>query len=197
MTKQKGFTLLEILIALTVFSILAIITSSVLYYSFQTKERISQQVNRLTEIQLALTLIQRDTEQTLERPVRGDAMHLFSAFIGLPHYLELTRSGIANPYAQEKRSNLQRIAYLCRNNQLLRRTWPVLDSTKREVHEDNLLLNNLSHCQFAYLNQHLEIYSRWREQANNPLPKAIQFNLTLNDWGNINFLAIIPEATYE
>ncbi|KTD20418.1 general secretion pathway protein J [Legionella lansingensis] len=203
MNKEKGFTLLEILIALAVFAILASITSSVLYYSFNTKTRVNQQADRLNELQLAIILIERDTKQVIPRAIRGNEMHLFPVFVGHPQYLEFTRLGIANPGGQEKRSHLKRVAYVCQDNKLLRRTWHVLDTTNRNDYEDKVLLSNLTGCRFAYLNHSLEVLSEWRENAvqqnqrAEPLPKAIQFNLALNkNWDNMIFLTIIPEALY-
>ncbi|KTC78261.1 GspJ family T2SS minor pseudopilin variant LspJ [Legionella brunensis] len=202
MNKEKGFTLIEILIALAVFAILATVTSSAMYYAFNTKERVNQQADRLNVIQLAIILIERDTTQTIARTIRGNEMHLFSAFIGQPQYLELTRLGIENPNSQEKRSNLQRVAYVCHDNQLLRRSWPVLDPTNRDNYEDRILLDNLLDCKFAYLDHNLQVLSEWRENAlqqnqkSQPLPKALQFNLTLKDWGKMSLLFIIPEALY-
>ncbi|KTD16108.1 GspJ family T2SS minor pseudopilin variant LspJ [Legionella jordanis] len=203
MNKLRGFTLLEILIALSVFAILATITSSVLYYAFNSRARVNQQADRLNTLQSSLILIQRDSTQALPRAVRGDEMHLFPAFIGQPQYFELTKLGLANPLAQDKRSHLQRVAYLCRDGMLLRRSWLVLDAVhRREQFEEKILLNNLTACHFAYLNQTLQVLPEWRENAlqqnqrAEPLPKAIQFNLNLRDWGELIFLSVIPGAVY-
>jgi general secretion pathway protein J len=202
MNKKMGFTLIEILIALAVFAILATITSSILYYSFNTRSRVNQQADRLNDLQLALLLVQRDTAQAIARPIRGNEMQLFPAFIGEGQYLELTKLGYANPNEDEKRSHLQRIAYVCREGTLLRRSWPMLDSANRNDYHEKILLNNLVDCRFAYLNQTLQVLTQWRENAlqqnqqPEPLPKAIQFNFTLKDWGEFNFLAVIPSALY-
>ncbi|NYQ85965.1 GspJ family T2SS minor pseudopilin variant LspJ, partial [Escherichia coli] len=69
MIKNKGFTLIEILIALTVFAILATITSSTLYYAFNTRTRVNAQAERLNALQLAISIIQQDTSQTVERAI--------------------------------------------------------------------------------------------------------------------------------
>ncbi|ASQ45780.1 GspJ family T2SS minor pseudopilin variant LspJ [Legionella clemsonensis] len=202
MNKKAGFTLIEILIALAVFAILATVTSSVMYYAFNTRARVNQQADRLNNIQLALLLIERDTTQAIPRAVFGNEMHLFPAFIGQPQYFELTKLGFENPHSLEKRSNLQRIAYICNNNQLLRRIWSTLDSTNRDRYEDRIVLDNLVTCRFAYLNHNLQVLPEWRENAvqqnqkAEPLPKAIQINLTLKDWDKISLLFIIPEALY-
>ncbi|WED44182.1 GspJ family T2SS minor pseudopilin variant LspJ [Legionella cardiaca] len=202
MSKKAGFTLIEILIALAVFAILATITSSAMYYSFNTKARVSQQAERLNILQLAVILMQRDSIQIIPRSIRGNEMHLFPAFIGQPQYLEFTRVGVENPNSQEKRSTLQRIAYVCHDNQLLRRSWQVLDPVNRDHYSDKVLIDNLLACRFAYLNQTLQVLPEWRENAlqqnqrAEPLPKAIQLNLTLKDWDKMSLLFAIPEALY-
>lgn len=200
--KSAGYTLIEILIALAVFAILATITSSAMYHAFDTKARVNVQADRLNSLQLALTLVGRDIDQMVERSVRGNEMHLFPPFVGQPNYLEFTRAGIVNPNDQIPRSTLMRIAFLCRGNQLVRRTWESLDTPKRALYQDKVLLDNLNQCSFAYLAQNRQILSEWRENAvqqnqkKAPLPNAVQFTLTLSDWGNMSLLFIVPESLY-
>jgi general secretion pathway protein J len=197
-----GFTLIEILIALAIFAILATITTSAMYYALHTRVRVTEKANRLSALQLAISLVRRDTEQVVQRDVRGNEMELFPAFIGESKYLELTRGGNPNPNSQEKRSTLMRIAYLCRANQLLRRTWDSLDTIDRNHFQDKVLLDNLLNCQFTYLNQNLQTFEEWRafavqqNQHREFFPKAIQFNLTLGDWDKMDILFVIPEALY-
>ncbi|MCL5273114.1 MAG: GspJ family T2SS minor pseudopilin variant LspJ [Gammaproteobacteria bacterium] len=202
MRNYSGFTLIEILIALTVFAILATITSSTLYYAFSARTRVNEQAERLNTLQLAISIIQQDISQTVDRPIRGNEMRLFPGFVGQTQYLEFTRDGIINPNSIEKRSNLKRIALVCLDGTLVRRTWASLDPLNRNINEDKELISNLSDCNFSYLNQNLQVLTEWRPEAvsqnqrKEPLPKAIQLNLKLNDWGKLNMLFIIPEALY-
>lgn len=200
--RQQGFTLLEILIALAVFAVLAGISSSAMYYAFNTRARVTEQAERLNQLQLTITLLQRDIEQSINRPVRGNEMHISPAFVGEPQYLELTRTGHINPFSQEKRSSLRRIALLCQGPQLIKRSWESLDTANRKNYEDRVLLNNLESCQFAYLNQNLEILTSWQpnavaqNQRPEPLPKAIRLSLNLKDWHKMSYLFTIPAALY-
>lgn len=203
MKTEKGFTLIEILIALTVFAILAAITSSAMYYAFNTRSRVSEQAERLNSLQLAISLIEHDTEQAIVRDIRaGKEMQLHPVFEGEAQYLEFTRSGFVNPNSEEKRSVLQRVAFLCKNNQLIRRSWVTLDPVNLENYQDKVLIDRLMNCQFAYLNHNSQVLSEWRpnavqqNQRAEPMPKAIQINLSLKDWGKMSLLFIIPGALY-
>lgn len=202
MRLDKGFTLIEILIALTVFAILATITSSSLYYAFDTRTRVNIQAEHLNSLQLAVSLIQQDISQVVERAIRGNEMHLFPIFVGQPQYMEFTRDGNFNPQSVDKRSSLKRIALVCKDGALLHRTWPSLDPVNRNTYEDKVLLDNINECHFNYLNQSSQSLPEWREHAINqnqnkePLPQAVQINLKLKEWGEMNLLFVIPEALY-
>lgn len=202
MIKAKGFTLIEILIALTIFAILAAITSSTLYNAFNTRTRVNAQAERLNALQVAISIMDQDTRQAIPRAVRGNEMRLFAALIGRNNYLEFTRDGQTNPFSAEKRSTLKRIALVCEDNKLIHRTWENLDPVNRNVYEDKVLLDNLGECYFSYLDKNLQVLSEWREQSvtqsqrDTTFPTAIQINLKLNDWGEFNYLFIIPGALY-
>lgn len=202
MKRKGGFTLIEILIALTVFAILATITSTVLYNAFNARTRVNAQAERLNAIQLAISIIQQDTTQTITRAVRGNEMRLFSAFIGRKNYTEFTRDGFINPQSAEKRSTLKRVALVCEDDRLIHRTWESLDVPDRNRYEDKVLLDGLTECRLNYVSSTLQVLNEWREQtisgsANpEPFPKALQINLKLKDWGALNLLFIIPGALY-
>ena len=204
MKKHQGFTLIEILVALMVFAILATITSSSLYYAFEIRTRVTKQAERLNTLQLTNSMMQQDIVQIIDRAPRGNEMRLFPAFIGRTDYLEFTRAGYSNPQSMEKRSTLSRVAYVCTKDKLYRRTWAALDTINRKNYQDKLLIENLNNCHFNYLDKSLHLLAEWREASlgpgqttqQPPFPQAIQINLTLNDWGEMNQLFIISEALY-
>lgn len=201
MTKIKAFTLIEILIALAVFAILATLSASAIYYAFDTRQRVSAKAEQLLDLQLALGLFEQDTAQTIARTVRSKNMQIIPAFIGKNNYLEVTRTGYINPDAQQKRSTLQRIAWICKDSSLLRRSWPQLDIVERSNYQEKTILKNLKHCSFAYLDDNLQTLTTWREStpttgAANQLPKAVKITIDIKNWGEGNFLMMIPGAAY-
>lgn len=197
---MKGFTLIEVLIALAIFAILSTLTAVSMSNAFKTRTRVNAQMNRLAEIDLSISHLQRDINQITNRAVREKIINLKPAFIGQTYYMEFTRSGYINPKAVEKRSTLKRIALLCDKNKLIRRAFVGLDASKTNTFEDKTLLTNLRHCEFQYLSPSGQWYDQWINISNNPkasiLPKAVQVLFTLNDWGKMSLAFIIPEGLY-
>lgn len=202
MKKQAGFTLLEVLIALVVFAIIASITSSAMYYAFNTRARLKIQADRLSHLQTGLVILSRDTRQIIDRSVRGNDMVIYTGLIGQKDSVEFTRGGLVNPNSLERRSTLQRIALICRDKQLFRRRWDLLDTLDRNRYKESVLIENLADCDFKYINHQGQVLNDWNAQAIHqeeqlePLPKAIQLNLNLADWGKGTFLFLIPESVY-
>lgn len=199
---QNGYTLIEIMIALVIFAILAVITSTAMYQAFNTRARLNIQADMLSKMQLALTLMSRDFEQVAQRPIRANDLQALPAFIGQKGYVEFTRGGIVNPQALEQRSTLKRIAYLCENNHLIRRSWESLDTPNRNNFEDIELINSIKECSFAFLTKNKQVLDEWQanalqhDQKNDFFPIAIRIHLTIEGWGDMSTLFIIPEALY-
>ncbi len=199
---MKGYTLLEVLVALTVFAILSTITASAMYHAFNTRARVNVQAEQLNNIQIAMTLMMHDTSQIIDRPVLGNEMRQFPPFIGEPTYMEFTRGGVVTLKNDKHQSTLKRIAYICKDKKLIRRSWDTLDTPSRKNQKNKVLLTNIEACSFAYLSNSRQILPEWRPfavqetQKGESLPIATEFKLTLSDWGAMSGLFIIPGARY-
>lgn len=204
MIRTKGFTLIEILVALIIFTIIASITSATLYEAFNTRDKVNSMADKLNQLELAMAIVEQDSNQAISRSVRGNDLRYYPAFIGQPNYVEFTRSGLLNPKQKEGRSSIQRIAYRCDGDKLYRKSWDELDTVDRNKFHEKIILSNLSTCGFEYVNRTLNILNEWRPQSSirerllkpELLPKAIRVNLKIKNWGELQPLFIIPEAAY-
>ena len=201
--KQRGFTLIEIIIALAVFAIIASITSYVLAQSFDINKRLKQQSIQRHKLDLTLLLLRRETEQIINRPVRGNEQSLIPPLIAHPDGVEFTRCGNVNPGAVAHRSTLKRVAYLCYSHKLIRRTWPLLDSPDRREFHDQTLFDQLSACGFTYMDAKHQPHPEWkirskrdRAEQISPLPMSIVLHITLKNLGALDIVLPLPTGFY-
>lgn len=198
----KGYTLIEVLVALTVFAILATITSSAMYNAYSTQKIVASHSESLIQVELATTILERDIKQVVFRPVVREQMQMKPAFWGNQTYFEFTRDGILNPNSIEKKSTLKRVAYLCSKGQLIRRSWPQLDTPKPKTYSEKIILKDLKQCEFSFFDKKRQNLSEWtiEQPSNNQkfqmLPIAVQVNLKFELFGDYNRIYVIPEGLY-
>lgn len=199
---QAGYTLIEVMIALMVFAMIAAISSGVMYHVFDIRKRVAIQANQLGELQLATSMLEHDMVQYVPRTVHAENLQQFSAFVGTYQYMEFTRGGLVNPNAATKRSGLKRVAYVCHQDQLIRRSWDALDAPSRASYEDRVLLSHLKSCSFAYISMYQQIMPEWKafnveqNQKIQAIPTGIQLTVNPFGWGKMVFLFVIPEGLY-
>lgn len=187
---QRGFTLLEIIVAISIFALIAAMTYPAMIEMLELGEAADAQTARLAELQKAMTLMGRDVEQIVDRPV-GDGYGTEVAAVlgggGSSTLLEFTRTGWRNP-AGWPRSNLQRVAYLFSDGKLLRQSWRVLDRSVDSVPGEALLVEEVKAVEIRFLDDQRQWQSFWPpSDPDKPrLPRAIDIVLELEDWGRVN-----------
>ena len=195
----RGFTLLELLVALAVFAIMSVAAYSGLRNVLFTRAAVEQQSQRLAAVQLAVFRLEQDIEQAIPRSIRDEYGEKQAALLGgelSDDRLMLTRAGWDNPLGQP-RAQIQRIAYRWEDGRLWRRHWPVLDRGGRIEPREILLLDRVSAFTVRFLDQD-EWRSDWpppvaadaetEKQEADPMPRAVEIRLTLEDWGEITRL---------
>ena len=192
--KNRGFTLLEILVALFVFAILSLILSSALRNVISAQIGTEKNAERLRALQITLLLMSRDVEQIVSRPIKTAAGKDEKAFIGTSQGFTLTHTGIANPTGYAKQSALQRTRYLYHDNRLWRAVWPVLDQAPQTIAHSRLLLSGVMDVRFDYLDKDKHFQSTWPLEGSDPhlLPRAIKVTLSISEWGRISQIYVLP-----
>ncbi|EKD54041.1 MAG: hypothetical protein ACD_60C00128G0017 [uncultured bacterium] len=195
---NRGFTLLEIIIALFIFSIVSLIMVGALHTVITLQSATEKKAADFAKLQTALLLLSRDFEQTIDRPVT-DANGKVVGFIGETHNVTFTHGGLSNPFGQLQRTTLQRTRYELSKNSLIRIIWPVLDVTPKTRPDEKWLLNSVSALQFAYLDSKNHFQTKWPpdDQPKAVLPKAVRLSFTLKNLGQITELYLIPGSSSE
>src|SRR5262249_20378098 len=152
-----GFTLVELLIAITIFAIMSTITTSALYNAFTTRDRLALESKRNSALQLAFVLIERDITQIIDRKIMNEK-GVFPAVFGQESQLEFSRGGIINPRFTKKQSTLQRITYQLSKGRLIRFSEIALDTDRENPKTKTLLLQHVTSLSFSYIDKHKQIH---------------------------------------
>ncbi|HEX2549821.1 MAG TPA: type II secretion system minor pseudopilin GspJ [Gammaproteobacteria bacterium] len=192
MHNKSGFTLLEILMALFIFTIVSIMMVTTLHTVFDSQTVTAKNAEKTSKLQLSLLLMSRDFEQAIDRPITNAKNIYEGAFIGSPRTVTFTHGGWANPKGQEQRSTLQRTKYAIENHQLIRSVWTVLDQSAKTLPTRRVLYDKVSDLRFEYLDEDGKFQNNWpQENRQTSLPVAIRVSLTLEDWGKITQLYLL------
>lgn len=188
---MRGFTLLEILVAIAIFAGIFIAAQQMLSQSVEQRDRLDREATRMESEQLLLTWMTMDFEQLVARPVRDALGSELAAVVGRQQGVAFTRNGWANPFSLRQRSSLQRVEYFLRDNALIRAYWPVTDVNQGVEPVETVMLEDVEDFQVRFLArtgpdgnyQWLDI---WPDQATlampvmlQPLPESIEVNIYL------------------
>lgn len=195
---MQGFTLLELLVALTVFALISVIAYSGLHSVLQSKTLTERHADKLQQLQNTMMLLQRDLLQFSARQIRdeyGDSQPaLKSADVG-EYLLEFSSGGRPNPTGM-KRSSLQRLAYGLRDGKLQRFLWPVLDRPSVIEPYRLELLDEVKEFNCRYLKPDRHWSEQWPPLGGNAtdLPLAIEVKLELETMGEFRRLIPFPRG---
>lgn len=199
---SKGFTLLELLVALAIFGLLAAMSYGGLQAVLNQQQHTEQAADRLAELQKMYLLMQRDIEQVVPRIVRDEYGDAQQPLVG-SDTLRLTRGGWRNP-AGRQRSTLQRVGYAYEEQQLVRYTWSVLDRAQDSEPLKQPLIEDVERMQIRYLDDSAAWKEQWPDSAAYSgeettglldlpeLPKAVEVTIEHKTYGTLVWLFQLP-----
>ena len=142
MKRFMGFTLLELLVAITVFGVMSAIAYRGLVEVAISDDALKLEGERLKRLQFAFGLFERDVRQSVPRGIRDGFGQPMPALIGTPNRFSMTRAGWSNPMSRP-RASLERVDYQFDGGQMLRLGWPVLDRAQSSQPESLVLVEEI------------------------------------------------------
>lgn len=196
---QDGFTLLELLVALSVFVVLSLMAYQGLSNMLFTRDIIEEKTQNLHKLQIAFMLLGNDLEQVVARAVVGESGQPESAFVGgeqTSAWLIMTRGGRLNPRG-EARSEFQRVAWLFEEGALIRRTWKQLDAMGENPHNDETLVTDVLNLEVGFMDDAGGKSVIWPKEEKHgvvsvSLPRAVEVIIEKKGVGRIRRLFELP-----
>lgn len=198
---RRGFTLLELLVALALFAVLSLLTFSSLGAMIDSREQTKLEGERLAAVQMAISRLALDIQQARDRGIRDEHGHHQPAMVyGMlaAAGLEFTRGGHRGFDPQRSGSGLQRLRYLLDDGELFRESWPVLDRGPGLTTFRQPVLDQVEHFEVRFLDHQGAWHAGWpppsptapgeEPGADDRLPVAVELLLELEDWGRLRRL---------
>ncbi len=201
--KARGFTLLEILVAIAVFAIMSAMAYRGLSAVLETRKQLEAEQQKWRDVVLLFARMEQDFSTALKRPIRNTSDQTVAAFVGKPDPLGddgqvvFTRMGFAGQ--RGALSAPQRMGYRFRDNKLEHLSWPVLDQGTRTEPAIGTLIGNVRDAGFRFL-EYKPDGSQWQprwplagtDPNEAPLPAALEVSITLLTGENLKRVFLLP-----
>ena len=198
-TSQLGFTLLEILVAASIFAIMSVIAITGIKSILDAQEQTNKMAGQVRALQNTFYYIEQDFRHAIDRDIRdefGDSQAaLLSGNTGLPG-LSLTRAGRRNPQGL-LRSSLMRVNYRLDEGTVIRSRFANVDRGAEAKTFDRELIGDIEELEFRFLAEDNKWVGFWPQVANplggaKGLPRAIEVTLRHETMGKIVKVVALP-----
>ncbi|HEY5683584.1 MAG TPA: type II secretion system minor pseudopilin GspJ [Sulfuricaulis sp.] len=199
MKREKGFTLLELLVAIGIFALISAIAYGSLIRLMNDRARLEAEHNFWRSLSLTFTRLEDDFSQARERSIRDVIGFAQPAFRGqptdiraiAPPSVELTRGGVLS-FGDTTRPDLQRVGYRLVDGTLMRLTWPVLDLGPQTAPVETPILKNVEEFHvrfFAPAGVWIDVWPA--EGISEILPRGVEVRLILTGQGEFTRLMLV------
>lgn len=198
---RMGFTLVEMMTALAIFGVIGLMATQILTGTIRVGEVTRERGEALADVQRAMDIIGRDIMQLTRRTVLDELGESTEpVVVSGTSLLELTRLGWQNPLGKS-RSEVQRVAYLHRDDTLIRLFWPVLDRAPGSEPIAQVLLKGVGEASFSVQDDQGDRHGFWplveADDETAPELAAVAMALRLERYGPIERLWLVaPGASY-
>ncbi len=193
-SRSRGFTLIEVLVAMAVFGVLTVLAYMSLGQTLTSADMLSARMDRLQAIQRTMRYLSNDLNMASPRPVRSELgdTYLPAVMVSAANdfALAVTHGGWSNP-AGLPRSTQQRSVYLLEDGKLFRVYYNVLDSTYSSNAISTEILDGVERLEFRLIQDNGQVTNQWPPLGTQGAvtdhlrPRAVEIILTLEGEGEI------------
>lgn len=193
---NRGFTLLEMLVAIAIFAILSLSAYQILQGVLRSGEISKDHSESLMQLQRAMLIIEQDFTQIAARTSRDAGAGQVkpqvisvgpSLFESTDQGIEFNRLGWQNPLNLLPRSNIARVRYRLKDGQLQRLYFLYPDLVAGQEPQVQVLLNDIEKLSFRFWDKDWQ--TSWG--AAKKLPKGIEISFTSKQYSEIRRVFLV------
>jgi general secretion pathway protein J len=191
----NGFTLFEIMVAVAIFSFIAVLAMPALTDMMKKRDAISTSNKQISALQFAIGYFERDWSQVSTRNIRDRYGSVENNIVIAENSVKFTRSGYSNLLGV-KRSDLQRVEYHVEDNNLVRKHWKSLDQGVGEEPFVQILLEEINQFEVGLKTADDKLIDTWPNELSDRTGAPIAFSLVINlrGLGEIERILEIPNG---
>jgi general secretion pathway protein J len=192
-SSQRAFTLLELIVALAIFSILSVSAYTGLRNFIVAEEVLANREDEFARLQTAINLIELDIKNAVARRIRDELGDRVAAMRSFENQgLEFTRQRPGIPI-EFSLVDMVRVDYVLADNVLLRRAWDALDRVPQTDYAEREILAGVESLSWQFYQGGWQNY--W-PRANDPLsqsrlPRAVKLVVDLEDGRSVERVILI------
>lgn len=196
-SKRAGFTLLEVLLAMTIFASLSMAANQVFRNVLNSDQQLSEVGNALKDLQKTIIILDSDFRQMLARQYRNGGDDAGEKLIELGDNLlesqsqgiRFVRGGWVNPQSLFPRSEVVKVGYRIHDEQLQRIRWMYPDDSATTEPAEMTVMKGVNDIQFEVFNE-----KGWSKKWDTPLemPKAMRVTLDTKRYGTLTRIYLLP-----
>jgi general secretion pathway protein J len=200
--RNRGFTLIEILIAISIFAIMSAFAYRALSSILNARERVAQENQKWREVSTFFARLEADLANAVPRDIRNSNNLVAAPFVGNATFandsegqLMFTRMGL--PGASGTLAAPQRLGYRVKQGNIEELVWPVLDQGPRTLPAVYALLGGVNSLALRYMDRNKAWQGSWPPPLNNAttaaqaIPIAVEVALTLDSGETITRLLLL------
>jgi general secretion pathway protein J len=186
---ESGFTLVEALVSLFVFSLIAVGCTVLLMQGVESQRRVAAAQAALRELQTARSLLANDMLQLAPRRVRQAEGGHTPVFAGAEGGVAFVRAA-AEPSPQGARTSLAYVIYAIEDGRVVRRSRTLLDEAQPERGEmaERVVFADAADARFEFFDG-AEWRAEWRAATAGAAPRAVALALRTPRYGVIRIEA--------
>lgn len=189
----SGFTLLELLVALAIFALLAGMAWGGLDALARSRRALDDERSRLAALQHGIGRLERDVRQAIARPIRNEGGQLEAALSGQATAVALTRL-LGQGGWRAPLPGVERVLWRCQDGRLERLRWPLADRVAGSAAQVEVVLDGVEECQWRYFDRAASPFWPLPGMPADRLPRALELRLRLHDRGELRRLLELPDA---